>query len=65
MYHNVVIRLRELSPYTDAIMIVIVRGILTFKQGLDKLFFIYHSQLSSRNLKKNIHVEDKRYFAQF
>ena len=64
MYHNVVIRWRELSPYTDAMMIVIVRGTLTFKQGLDELFFIYHSLLSSPNLKKNIHVEGKRYFAQ-
>lgn len=45
-------------------MIVIVRGTLTFKQGLDELFFIYHSLLSSPNLKKNIHVEGKRYFAQ-
>ena len=41
MNHDVVIRLRELSPYIEAMMIVIVRGTLTFKQGLDKLFFIY------------------------
>ena len=52
MYHNVVITLRELSPYTDAMMIVIVRGTLTFKKGLDKLFLIYHNLLSSPNLKK-------------